>query len=80
MRRTVHLVRNPLRMVTRAAQEVKRLALDVTLDLVRRGLWRGEMVMPDKPVLTRSTRTISSRSRMRSLWLATGVPPARAAA
>jgi LysR family nitrogen assimilation transcriptional regulator len=34
MRRTVHLVRNPLRMVTRAAQEVERLAVEVTLELV----------------------------------------------
>lgn len=48
MRRTVYFVRNPLRMVTRAALEIERLMLDLTLSLVRKGVWRGEAIMPDK--------------------------------
>ena len=48
MRRTVYFVRNPLRMVTRAALEIERLMLDLTLSLVRKGVWRGEAITPDK--------------------------------
>jgi hypothetical protein len=53
MRRTVYFVRNPLRMVTRAALEIERLTLELTLSLVRKGVWRGEVVMPDKRSMMR---------------------------
>lgn len=42
LRRTVHLVRNPARPVTRAVLEVERLTLKIVAELVDRGLWRGE--------------------------------------
>lgn len=44
MRRTVHLVRNPVRPATRAVHEVERLALEIVAELVRKGFWRGELV------------------------------------
>lgn len=43
LRRTVHLVRNPARPVTRAVLEVERLTLRIIAELVARGLWRGEL-------------------------------------
>ncbi len=42
MRRPVHLVRNPARMVTRASLEVERVTLEVIQDLVARGIWKAE--------------------------------------
>ena len=44
MRRTVYIVRNPQRVVTRAALEIERLIIELVADLVRRGVWRGELV------------------------------------
>lgn len=41
--RPVYLVRNPKRTRTRAAQEVERITREVVGDLVRRGIWRGEL-------------------------------------
>lgn len=41
--RPVFLVRNPKRTRTRAAQEVERLTREVVADLVRRGIWRGQL-------------------------------------
>ena len=46
MRRTVHMVRNPSRPVTRAAQEVERVIVAIVRELVRKGRWRGEMLSP----------------------------------
>lgn len=45
--RPVHLVRNPDRPRTRAAQEVERITLDVVRELVRRGIWRGRAIGAD---------------------------------
>jgi LysR family transcriptional regulator, nitrogen assimilation regulatory protein len=60
MRRTVYFVRNPLRMVTRAALEIERLTLDLTLSLVRKGVWRGEVIVPDKrsPIRRRQANVV----------------------
>jgi LysR family transcriptional regulator, nitrogen assimilation regulatory protein len=43
MRRTVYLARNPLRMATRAGLEIEHLISEITVDLVRRNVWRGEI-------------------------------------
>lgn len=43
MSRTVYLVRNPQRPVTRACLEIERLTVSVVDDLVRRGLWPGRL-------------------------------------
>jgi LysR family transcriptional regulator, nitrogen assimilation regulatory protein len=48
MRRTVYIVRNPQRVATRAALEIERLIIELTADLVRRGVWRGELVKRGK--------------------------------
>ena len=48
VRRTVYLARNPLRTITRAGREIERLTIELAVDLVRRGAWRGEIVAPDK--------------------------------
>jgi LysR family transcriptional regulator, nitrogen assimilation regulatory protein len=48
MRRTVYLARNPLRMATRAGLEIERLIGELTVDLVRRGVWRGEIATSDR--------------------------------
>jgi LysR family nitrogen assimilation transcriptional regulator len=45
MRRTVYLVRNPIRMVTEAALEVERLAVELVVSLVRSGVWRGDLIV-----------------------------------
>jgi LysR family transcriptional regulator, nitrogen assimilation regulatory protein len=46
IRRTVFLVRNPLRVVSQAALEVERLTVNLVAELVRTGIWRGELVRP----------------------------------
>jgi LysR family nitrogen assimilation transcriptional regulator len=46
IRRTVYLVRNPLRVVSQAALQVERLTIDLVGELVRSGAWRGEPVSP----------------------------------
>jgi LysR family nitrogen assimilation transcriptional regulator len=47
--RPVHLVRNPETPRTRAASEVERLTLEVIDDLVRRNIWRGQLVPRQSP-------------------------------
>jgi LysR family transcriptional regulator, nitrogen assimilation regulatory protein len=41
--RPVYLCTNPEKPRTRAARAVERLTLDVTIDLVRRGIWEGQL-------------------------------------
>ena len=43
MRRTVYIVTNPARPMTRAAREVARIAGEIVVELVRKGLWLGEL-------------------------------------
>lgn len=43
IRRPVYLVRNPVKLVTRASAEVERETMKVVNDLVSRRIWRGEI-------------------------------------
>lgn len=43
IRRSVNLVRNPNRMVTRASKEVENLVVEIMLDLTRKGKWRARI-------------------------------------
>ncbi|WP_321336310.1 LysR family transcriptional regulator [Breoghania sp.] len=45
--RPVYLVRNPATAATRACAEVERLTLNVARDMVRRGVWDGELVLTE---------------------------------
>lgn len=43
IRRTVYLIRNPARHVTRAVLEVERLTIEIVRELVRKGYWWGQL-------------------------------------
>jgi LysR family nitrogen assimilation transcriptional regulator len=43
MFRPVYLVSNPLRRMSKACRAVQEITLDVTRDLVRRGIWEGRL-------------------------------------
>jgi hypothetical protein len=44
MIRIVSLVRNPIRVVTRASLEVERIAVTLIHELVRRRRWRAQAI------------------------------------
>lgn len=44
MQRTVYLVTNPARPMTRAAKAVERVAINIVVELVRKGLWLGQLI------------------------------------
>lgn len=43
--RPVYLCTNPMKMRTRAAGRLQELIIDVTLDLVKRGIWEGRLAL-----------------------------------
>ena len=43
IRRSVYLVRNPEKVVTRASREVERITVKVIDDLVSRGIWKADL-------------------------------------
>ena len=48
IRRTVYLVTNPERRLTRAAKEIQELTMKIVVELVQKGVWRGQLIAPAK--------------------------------
>lgn len=59
IRRTVYLATNPERRLTRAAKEIQQLAMKIVIELVQKGLWRGQLIASADASQSRHERQIS---------------------